>query len=665
MRSLALLTALLPAPALAQDIVVTGRGLEEGRGERVYDTVVIDRDRLTRSASGRLDEILKDVPGLQAFRRSDARSANPTSQGVTLRALGGNASSRALLLLDGVPQTDPFGGWINWPAYDPARLGAVRILRGGGTGASGPGALAGTIELYSADPAQLEGARARVFYGSRDSINARAGFGARLGQGFASFSASYGEGDGFVPVVAGQRGPIDRPSPYRQGSASLRAVAPLGGSVEIQANGLYFHDRRERGTPFSGNRTDGADASVRLVGTGAWGWSALLYVQARDYYNSFASIDAARETASRVAEQVSVPSTGIGARIEVRPSLGEDLELRVGGDWRRTAGETRELYAFSAGEARNGRVAGGASATIGAFAELTRQAGPFTLTGGARIDRWTIADGALDEYVLATGASLNRLRYEDRDGWLPTGRAGILYRAAEALHLRAAGYLGWRLPTLNELYRPFRVGADLTRANFALSPERLRGAEIGLDYRPLPTARIGMTLFTNRLEDAIGNVTLAANERQRQNLGAVEARGIEVDGRLDFGAWSLSGGYAWVDARVRASGPAASLSGLRPAQTPRRSGSATLAWQGIAGAHAALSVRYVGAQFEDDLNRQKLPGALTFDAVTGLRLTPEIGVSLRAENIGDTNVIAGISGDGLIERSTPRTLWIGLSFGEP
>ena len=69
-----------------------------------------------------LDQILKQVPGVQLFRRSDSTSGHPTSQGVTLRALGGNASSRALLILDGVPQADPFGGWVNWPAYDAAGL---------------------------------------------------------------------------------------------------------------------------------------------------------------------------------------------------------------------------------------------------------------------------------------------------------------------------------------------------------------------------------------------------------------------------------------------------------------------------------------------------------------------------------------------------------------
>ena len=130
------------------------------------------------------------MPGFQQFRRSDSRSANPTSQGATLRALGGNASSRALLILDGVPQSDPFGGWISWPAFDPRRLGQVRVVRGGGTGANGPGALAGTIELSSAAPDELAGLVGGLAYGSRDSFDAFAGAGVPLGDGFVSASGA-------------------------------------------------------------------------------------------------------------------------------------------------------------------------------------------------------------------------------------------------------------------------------------------------------------------------------------------------------------------------------------------------------------------------------------------------------------------------------------------
>src|SRR5918997_5151819 len=170
MNPLLLAVSLAAQPAPEPVIVVTGQGLGAARGEDVYDVVAIERERLANSPSNRLEDVLRDVPGFQQFRRSDARSANPTSQGATLRALGGNASSRALLVLDGVPQSDPFGGWLSWPAYDPWRLGAVRVVRGGGSGVNGPGALAGTIELISAAPDELRPVGASMAYGSRNSI---------------------------------------------------------------------------------------------------------------------------------------------------------------------------------------------------------------------------------------------------------------------------------------------------------------------------------------------------------------------------------------------------------------------------------------------------------------------------------------------------------------
>ncbi len=668
------LLPLLLAAQATPEIVVTGRGLAPAAGEEVFDSIVIDRDRLTGSASGRLEDVLRDVPGFQLFRRSDSRSANPTSQGATLRALGGNASSRVLLLLDGVPQTDPFGGWVSWPAFHPERLGEARVTRGGGSGAQGPGALAGTIELAGATPAELSGVRGRLAYGSRDGLDAFAGLGLPLGGGFVAVSGAWQRGDGFIPIVDKQRGPADRPSPYEQASLAVRAVAPFPGGAELQASGLVFSDARERGTAFSDIRTKGADASLRLVGRR---WSALGYVQIRDFYNSFASVDPARTAANRASEQFSVPSTGLGARVEARPRLSSRTELRIGSDWRLTEGETRERYAFVAGAGTRGRVAGGRTRTLGGFAEAAWTAQSLTLTAGGRIDRWTISNGRLDERVLATRAVLTDTAFRDRSGWEPTGRAGIAWRAGQGVTLRSAAYLGWRLPTLNELYRPFRVGADSTAANSELAPERLRGIEAGLDWRPAPRARIGFTAFSNRLEGAIANVTLGrgpgafpgvgfvgagGDYRRRANLDSIEARGIELDGRYSAGAWTLSGGWSWVDARVKASGQALALDGLRPAQTPRHSLSSTLGWTAD-GARASVTARYGGGQYEDDLNRQLLPRAFTLDAASLFPIGRRLAIEVRAENVTDARILAAVSGAGIEERATPRSFWIGLRFG--
>ena len=672
-----LVCLLSPTALLAQqNVVVTGRGLGAARGDDAYDLTMIERKRFEHSASSRLEDILRDIPGFQQFRRSDARSANPTSQGATLRALGGNASSRALLLLDGVPQGDPFGGWIAWPAFDPRRLGRVRVLRGGGTGANGPGALAGTIELESGAPGDLRGLAAGLAYGSRDGVDAYVGYGADLGRGFATVSAAWAQGDGFIPIVEQQRGSVDRPSPYRQASLAVRAVAPLSATVELQANGLAFTDRRERGTAFSEIAADGADASLRLVGRGALPFSALAYVQVRDFSNEFAAVNATRSSVNRTLDQYSVPSTGLGARFELRPVTGP-FELRLGGDWREAVGRTQELFQFVAGAPTRGRVAGGRTRTLGAFAEAGWEHGPLVLTGGARLDHWRIEDGALRERSLATGALLTDTAFPDRSGWEPTARAGIAWRAGRAIALRAAGYLGWRLPTLNELYRPFRVGADATAANAALAPERLRGIEAGVEIRPARNARVGLTLFASRLDGAIANVTLGQGPgsfpgvgfvaaggqfRQRQNVDAVTSRGVELDASLAFGRFRLAAGYSLADAEVRANGPALALDRLRPAQTPRHSASVSLAWEGPRGAYASLGARYVSNQFEDDLNAQRIPDALTFDAVAVVPITAHLGLEARGENLTDEPVVAGISGAGIVERATPRTLWLGLRW---
>jgi len=665
-RLLASAALLFAAPAFAQDgeILVTGQPLPASIGETAYDVAVVERDRIVATASGRIEDVLRDVAGLTQFRRSDARSANATSQGATLRGLGGNASSRALLVLDGVPQSDPFGGWITWPAYAPERLGSVRVTRGGGSGTFGSGALAGTIEMESVGSG--DGVSGSLAYGSRASLDGSAMLSGKLGQGFGFLSATYARGDGFIPIVAERRGTADIAAPFEQATLTVRGVAPLDAQTELQASIMGFTDRRERGTILSENGGDGADASVRLVHKGRWGVQALGYVQMRKFTSRAVAVDATRTTVTQSVDQYNVPSTGLGGRLEVRPPLGA-VELRLGADVRRTTGETNELFTYVAGKPTRIREAGGQSDTAGAFAELSAKLDALTLTGGVRADRWWIRDGRLVERTLATGASIRNELAPDRQGWEPTARAGLAYEAG-IITLRGAAYLGWRLPTLNELYRPFRVGADATAANPALAPERMKGAELGVDVRPARGVSLRATAFTNKLTDAIGNVTLAQGPgtfpgvgfvagayRQRVNINAVRSNGVELDARMERGDWRLAASYAYSDARIRGSGTAAALDGLRPAQVPAHTASGTLGWRGL-----STTLRCVSAQFEDDSNSRRLNDAVTLDAVAVLPVTDRMSLVLRGENVTNARVETAISATGVIERAAPRTFWVGL-----
>ena len=660
--------ALLLAIAAPDEIVVTGRGLDrEERG----NAIIIARDRLLGRANRSLENILGDVGGMQGFRRSDARSAHPTSQSITMRGLGGNASSRALLVLDGVPQADPFGGWVAFPAISADRLGAVRVTRGGGSAVWGSGALAGTVELDSVTPDAAAPFDAALAYGSRDSVDARASLLTGSAGGFIFASGAFARGDGFVPIVAEDRGPADRRAPYAQASGFVRGVARIGAATELQANLLAFDDRRDRGLANTANHSRGVDGSLRFVGRGARRWSLLGYLQQRRFDSQFSSVDAARTTSSLVLDQYAVPSTGWGARGELQVVPG----VIVGADLRGVSGETRELFQFVAGAPTRRRVAGGRSLTGGVFGEAGAGDALRASIAG-RVDRWTIRSGSLSTRVLATGATASII-YADRSGWVPSGRISFRWAAATGVILGAAAYRGWRLPTLNELYRPFRAGADATAANAALDPETMVGAEIGATIKPAHQVTAKLTLFTARLDHAIANVTIArgpgvfpgvgfvsaaGSYRRRENLDAIATRGVEFDLDGKAGSLDLRLSYALVDATVRDNGIGAAFDSRRPVQVPRHSLTASADWNGPKGLAAGVRARFVSAQFEDDANRRELASAFTVDAHATARIDRRFRLTLRAENLFDARVEATVSERGEIERATPRALWVELGF---
>lgn len=652
---IAILAVASAGPLRASDIVVLGAGLPLPPGTPAYGASVIGRDRVTGEASGRVENVLKDVAGFQQFRRSDSRSANPSAQGVTLRALGGNATSRALVLLDGVPLADPFFGYIPFTALSGDRLAGVRITRGGGAGPFGAGAVAGTIELASATRADLPEVAGSAYYGSRDATSLTAALSPDLGGGFATLSGRFERGDGFFTAPAAQRVPASGRARYRDWSAGLRVVAPIDADTEVQFRGLIYDDNRTLRFRGADSGAEGQDASIRLIRRSGWQIDALAYVQARNFSNKVISATNFRLT----LDQRNTPSTGVGGKIELRPPVGGGHVLRLGADARLGDGELFEDgYSTVTGQVTTRRNAGGRTSTVGLFVEDDWTIGRLVLTGGVRGDRWTIDDGFLRERNAAGTITADR-RFADRDGFEATGRAGALFRASPAIAVRAAAYTGFRLPTLNELYRPFVVFPVTTRANEALDLETLRGFEGGIDLTPAEGVRFSVTAFHNRLNDAIANVTIGTNLRQRRNVDAVVAEGVEVTAGLRRGTVSIDASYAYSDAEVRASGISAALDGFTPAQSPRHAASATFGWTPARDWSLSATVRYVGRQYEDDLETDVLKSALTVDGVVRVPLTRGVSLVARAENLFDEDVVTRNQG-GSIDLGTPRTLWIGI-----
>jgi outer membrane receptor protein involved in Fe transport len=646
-----------PVPGDSNTIVVLGGGLGTTAGTPAYSTVTIDREQIEASGSGRLEDVLANVAGFQQFRRSDSRSANPTAQGATLRALGGNASSRALVLLDGVPMVDPFFGHVPYSALAPDRLGSIRVTRGGGSGPFGAGALAGTVELESADATTLGLVNASAFGNDRDETQLSASVSPEVGNGFATISGRWERGQGFWTTPESQRVPASVRASFDSWSTGARLVQRVAG-LEVQVRGLAYEDHRTLRFAGADNSVEGQDLSVRVVSRGPWQVDALAYAQWRNFTNVV--ISSTRFT--RTLDQKDTPAQGQGAKVEVRPPLGDDVTLRLGADWRRGRGNLFEdAYNAVSGLLTENRFAGGTNTNTGFFADGDIELGRLTLTGGVRADRYTINSG----YYRANNAAGTITRndqFADRGGWEATWRAGALYRAGDVVTLRAAAYTGLRLPTLNELYRPFAVFPVTTQANENLTPERLRGYEAGIDFDANDEVRLGFTVFDNTVHDAIANVTVGTNLRKRFNLDAIHATGVEATGSIHSGPFALDTSLAVTKARVRDDGVGLALNGLTPSQTPSFAASTSISWQFEDGPHVGATLRHTSRQFEDDLETDALAAATTVDLFASMPVFGRLTAEARVENLLDEQIITRNQA-GSMDLGTPQTLWLGLRYG--
>src|SRR5471030_2453850 len=179
-------------PTNVAPVVVQTARLPPAAGDPAFSIVVIDPKIL--QISDRLDDALAAAPGFSLFRRTSSLGANPTTQGVSLRGIAPSGAGRALVTLDGVPQNDPFGGWVIWSSLPPEDISAAQIVRGAGAGPYGAGALTGVIALDEARGDGLVAADASL--ASLSGRRAAASGGASLGPVALFASASDEDSDG-------------------------------------------------------------------------------------------------------------------------------------------------------------------------------------------------------------------------------------------------------------------------------------------------------------------------------------------------------------------------------------------------------------------------------------------------------------------------------------
>lgn len=681
----ALCLATPPCPPLSAQIVdeirVTATRLSDPEARRVYGESVLLADDFAKAPTVHVDEILGQIPGLSLFRRASSLLANPTTQGVSLRGIGPNGAGRALVLLDGVPLNDPFGGWVFWSALDPQRIAQASVVRGSGAGPYGNQALTGVIRLESKMPADftLDG---MAEIGTRGTRLLSLGIGDRHDKMSYALSGHYRKSDGFILRDKQSRGAVDVPAKSDVARISGVVETALSDSVTLSGKVGWFEENRSNGTILTGNDTEVLDGSLRLVrdaGPSDLGYELTAFITERDFSSRFSAVDAGRASESPVLDQFNVPSRGAGLLAVLRVPLADGQSLDLGGDVRRLEGETNEAFRNLGDGFTRVRRAGGDQWLAGLYADYAGTVfDRLDLSGGIRLDYWRTFNGVLTESDLADGTLVRDDAILDRDGLLLNGRLGARYRLTDALSARISGYSGFRLPSLNEFFRPFRVGNDITEANPNLEPERLYGFDLGVQFQPLNSISLGATYFRNWLHDGVGNITVALGPgifpptgfvpaggslRQRQNIDRITADGIEMEGRVAVGGQlSMVLRYLYVNARITDAGEIADLAGKRVAQSPKHSLTMGADWTPTPKWSINFDGRYLGAQFDDDGNSRFLSSAFTLDMAIRYRLSADVQMFLAAENIFGETVESQTTGDGDILRAQPQLFSLGVEL---
>lgn len=646
----ALRVVLQPAP-LSESVTVTASARNQATAAVPLATAVMGQERIQASAAPNADSILREFSNLGTFRVNSSQTANPTTQGVALLGTGSSGASRALVLLDGLPLNDFYGGWVDWLRVPDESLASVSVVAGGASPLYGNDALSGVIGLETQAPIATH-------------FELRAG-GGGLGTGLADGSgviagsklalAVRGRGlrvGGYVPIA--DPGAVDTRAGVaaQQWAPVLRWLASPAALFTLSSE--YFAENRRNGTAAQVNQTRLRQIALRAVISRDGIWNGSVFDQGEDFGATFSSIAAGRSSERLTLEQ-HVPARTHGAALDW--TLAQPRwSLTTGASYTHIAADDSETAPPSLVPTReeNGR-----QRFAGGFAEASwSPLADWSWTATLRNDHWRNFDAFQN-----TPGGLTPFADRTSSAWSPA--LGTVWTARPWLALRASAYESFRAPTLNELYRPFRAGNVLTNANPLLAAERYRGAQVGAEASATRTLHFDATYFDGYVSNLVASVTLSTTPalitRQRQNLGRTRSRGESLGAnwtaRPGLTFWTS---YTHLEASVL-SAPTLNLVGLAVPHVPRNELSARGVFQ-RRGWTASLVERFGGANYDDDQNTLPLPAFWSTDLYFS-RAFGSVAPYFAVENVFNRRYAIELTPDA--DLNAPRAVTAGarIDFG--
>lgn len=643
-----------------------------GIADTASSVAVLDAARLATLPGLALDDRLRSVAGFQLFRRTSSWTANPTTQGVSLRGLGSTAASRTFVVSDQVPFNDPFGGWIHWNELPSLAIQQAVLTRGGSADLYGSSAIGGVVDLVPVTPKASQPLQLRLDASgaTEDTSLADALLVSSVRSASVLLAASELRTGGYIPTAPAARGSADIPSDVaaETGRAELRTQAGAGVSAFLRGNVL--NEERSNGTPLQTNGT----RLWRYVAGGDLNrgqtYAVLRLFGSRETYRqSFSSLTADRNT-ERLTRLQAVPSDELGFVASASHAFPRQASAALGVDLRDIRASDRETSLTATGAPSTVNISARQRET-GGYAAGIWQPRSWSVSASVRVDSFRTLDSLQTSSAGGAAQPLPAI-----SELISSPHAGIVWRVPhthrglpQGLALTGSAFRAFRGPTLNELYRTGQVGQQTTLANSTLLAERATGFEAGGEYVRPRLGHVRATYFWTEVNRPVSAVLLSqtatAQTLQRQNLGQIRSRGLMIEAATESRrGLDVSVGYQLAVATVTqfnsASAAQRNLTGNWIPQVPRQAVTASANYAAARVATFHLFATYTGQQFDDAENAFRLRPYARFDLQADRVLRHGFVLTAGAQNVFNRSIEAGRT--PLLTLAAPRLVQAGIRY---
>jgi iron complex outermembrane receptor protein len=624
-------------------VVVSATRLPSAQAAIPAPVTVLTRDAIQKTPfrdGYQVDDLLRYVPDVQPSNLS-SRYNHPTAQALSLRGLG---SRRSLVLLDGVPLNDGFGGWLNWGLV-PDALQRIEVVPGGGSNLYGAWAMGGVVQILTERPGVGHGVRADGRVGNlstySNSVTARYGTG-RVG---LLISGRWFHTNGFITVPDYQRGPIDRTDDSRHENLHAALTTVWSSRTALRLSGGYFHEDRTFGTFLSVATRSIGHAALALDHETRRGdrFETQLFSQWQTFRNFTSQVTPS--PLSRLAEfrdriQV-IPSNDFGGSTQFTLTIDPHHRLLLGADARAIIGESEEQV-FTATGPSGRTIAGGKQVGGGAFAEwIATATARLTIIPSFRMDWWKNFNGRSESVTGAVSSP------RDNVETALNPKLTVQYSVTDQVRVGASFYRAFRAPTLNELYRGFGFAGFSFLPNENLGPERLIGGDAKVEWDLLPEGRLNLRVVGHHdeVKDQILLVSMSPLSARRQNVGRTKTDGGDITLTVrPIDLLTLSIGYAYAYSIISSFPQDPSREGKRVPNVSAHQVVMTATAGNLKTVQITLMARYLSRQFADDLNTQPIADFVVLDVSIQRQLGRHWRLMVDAENLTDRQYIATQTG---------------------